>query len=197
MAQKRTTVVQERNGQPQEVGQYLVVRPSPSGNRLLFQGTRLAVKTVLGWLARGHSFDEILARWPQLKREALTEALDLAAAALEAPFVARYETVSKLWHDQRLEDIRQMEVMPVGKFVESHPGVRWGRLTFAGTRLPVETMLGYLAMEGSFEYILNGWPSLKRAALAEAVRLATWALVNRYETQSGVTHEPDPSGRAH
>lgn len=45
------------------------------------RGTRITVSAVLGQLAAGRSIDEILADYPQLKREDVLAALEYAAAA--------------------------------------------------------------------------------------------------------------------
>ncbi len=61
-----------------DVGRFIVAR---AGN-LTFKGSRIRVRTVLTCLANGKSPKDILAAWPALKRKAIREALDLAAAAL-------------------------------------------------------------------------------------------------------------------
>lgn len=68
--------------QPVEVGQYLVIDPRVCHGQLTFKGTRVPVETVLIYLAKGRSLEQILADWPQLKREAVVEALQLATTAL-------------------------------------------------------------------------------------------------------------------
>jgi uncharacterized protein (DUF433 family) len=63
-----------------EVGQYLIKDPEICHGQLTFKGTRLPVETVLNWLAKGKTLESILVDWPYLKREAVTEAVRLAAA---------------------------------------------------------------------------------------------------------------------
>jgi uncharacterized protein (DUF433 family) len=64
------------------VGRYLVVEPRICHGKLTFKGTRVPVQTVLHFLAKGKTIEEILADWPELKRAAIEEAIELAASAL-------------------------------------------------------------------------------------------------------------------
>lgn len=65
-----------------EVGEYLVVDPRVCHGQLTFKGTRVPVHTVLVYLAKGETIEQILEDWPQLTREAIVEAMRLAAASL-------------------------------------------------------------------------------------------------------------------
>src|SRR5438046_2191873 len=62
-----------------------------------------------------------------------------------------------------------------GKVLVVHPRICHGRLTFKGTRVPVETVLTFLARGETIEEILVSWPEVKRAAVEEAIRLAAAA----------------------
>ncbi len=62
-----------------EIGKYLVVDPEVCHGKMTFQGTRIPVSTVLTFLSMGDSMDDILEGWPELKREAVLEALRYAA----------------------------------------------------------------------------------------------------------------------
>ena len=64
------------------IGRYLVVDPKVCHGKLTFTGTRVPVETVLSWLAKGKTMESILATWPEITREAVEEATQLAAAAL-------------------------------------------------------------------------------------------------------------------
>jgi uncharacterized protein (DUF433 family) len=77
-----------------------------------------------------------------------------------------------------------------------HPGVCFGKMVFRGTRVPVKTVLTYLAMGETINDILAGWPELKREAVREAIELAAAALQNRYQIERKGDHEPRHSGRA-
>jgi uncharacterized protein (DUF433 family) len=68
--------------QPVEVGQHLVIDPRVCHGQLTFKGMRVSGETVLVYLAKGRSLEQILADWPQLQREAVVEAVHLAATAL-------------------------------------------------------------------------------------------------------------------
>lgn len=63
----------------QEIGKYLVIDPEVCHGKLTFKGTRVPVSTVLTFLAMGDSIDDMLKEWPRLSREAILEALQLAA----------------------------------------------------------------------------------------------------------------------
>jgi uncharacterized protein (DUF433 family) len=182
---------------PVEVGQHLRVHRRRGAGKLVFKGTRLSAATVLKQLARGKTFQDIRTRWPKLTREAIAEAVQLAAAALTEPYAALQKTASRLWHAGRLAAIRRLEPIPVGKHLVVHPGVCFGKLTFDGTRVPVETVLAYLAKGETFAELQAGWPRVTREALAEAVQLAAAALVERYVVSTGKADEPTPTGRAH
>src|SRR5262245_54753708 len=64
-----------------------------------------------------------------------------------------------------------------------HLGVRSGKVVFQGTRLQAATVLHYLARAGSLKRVLERWPSLKREAVKEAVRLAGTALLEKHAAQ--------------
>ncbi|HEV3260647.1 MAG TPA: DUF433 domain-containing protein [Gemmataceae bacterium] len=60
-----------------------MVDPRVCHGKLTFQGTRVPVHTVLVFMSKGWTIDQVLADWDQLKREAVVEAIELAADALE------------------------------------------------------------------------------------------------------------------
>ncbi len=66
----------------------------------------------------------------------------------------------------------------VGEHLVIDPRVCHGELTFRGTRVPVETILGYLAEGYSLAYIRKSWPEVSSAAIQEAIRLASYAVHN-------------------
>lgn len=72
-----------------EIGHFLVVDPRVCHGKLTFKDTRVPVETVLHRLARGRTVEAILADWPELTREAVEEAIDLAAAALTKQYAAK------------------------------------------------------------------------------------------------------------
>src|SRR5947209_7613500 len=67
---------------PVEVGQFLEINSRVCHGQLIFKGTRVPVETILNRLAWGRTVEELLAGWPELTREAVGEAVQLAAAAL-------------------------------------------------------------------------------------------------------------------
>jgi uncharacterized protein (DUF433 family) len=60
----------------------LVADPEICHGKLTFKGTRILVRTVLAYIASGKDVDWVLAEWPRLKREAVEEAIKLAADRL-------------------------------------------------------------------------------------------------------------------
>jgi uncharacterized protein (DUF433 family) len=60
----------------------------------------------------------------------------------------------------------------VGEHLVVDPRVCHGKMTFRGTRVPVETILVYLANGHSLEYLHKSWPEVSAEAIGEAVRMA-------------------------
>jgi uncharacterized protein (DUF433 family) len=67
---------------------------------------------------------------------------------------------------------------PIGTHVVIAPGVCGGRPTFRGTRIEVETILEWLRDGRTITDILEGYPSLTRKAVKEAIGLAGDTLKN-------------------
>jgi uncharacterized protein (DUF433 family) len=65
-----------------EIGKYLVIDPEICHGQLTFKGTRIPVETALAYLAMGYSIEQIIRKWPQLRSDAIEEAVDLATEAL-------------------------------------------------------------------------------------------------------------------
>src|SRR5437870_4139270 len=70
------------NGKPLPVGQHLVIDLDVCHGQLAFKGTRLSVAALLEELGQGKALDSVLADWPGLTREAVAEAMNLAARAI-------------------------------------------------------------------------------------------------------------------
>lgn len=68
-----------------------------------------------------------------------------------------------------------MEPLQVGQFLVVDPRICHGKLTFKGTRVPVEAVLTFLAQGETIEGILESWPEVERSAVEEAVCLAAVA----------------------
>jgi len=76
-----------------------------------------------------------------------------------------------------------MAVFDVGKHIVIDPEIVHGTLTFKGTRVPVDTVLTYVAKGESVEQIVCHWPQLSPEAVREAIRLASEALHQRYQVE--------------
>jgi uncharacterized protein (DUF433 family) len=70
-----------------EIGKYLIIDPEICHGQMTFKGTRIPVDTVLTFLAKGYSVDQLLRSWPELSRAAVEEALYLASSSLQARYV--------------------------------------------------------------------------------------------------------------
>src|SRR5947209_17817181 len=55
--------------EPVEVGKHLVVDPRVCHGQLTFHGTRVPVHTVLVFMSKGWTIEQILADWPELNHE--------------------------------------------------------------------------------------------------------------------------------
>lgn len=73
-----------------------------------------------------------------------------------------------------------MERIDIGKYIVKNPEICHGQVTFRGTRVPVDTVLAYLAKGYSVDVLLHSWPQVSRPAIEEAVSLASQSLQARY-----------------
>jgi uncharacterized protein (DUF433 family) len=108
-----------------------------------------------------------------------------------------------------------MEPLAVGHFLVVDSRICHGKLTFKGTRVPVETVLSFLAQGETIDQVLQGWPEIKRQAVEEAILLAAaaWpellrepveqtirnlarALAPRRPKRAQSSHEPAHTGRS-
>jgi uncharacterized protein (DUF433 family) len=76
------------------------------------------------------------------------------------------------------------EYYRLGRFVVLAPGVCGSRPTFKGTRVEVQTILDCLGDGRSIGDVLDSYPSVSRAAVREAIRLAAKALADRCARQA-------------
>jgi uncharacterized protein (DUF433 family) len=68
----------------------------------------------------------------------------------------------------------------VGEHLVVDPRVCHGELSFRNTRVPVETILRYLAKGYALEYLRKSWPEVSAEAIQEAVMLASDHLIQYY-----------------
>ncbi|HRI56263.1 MAG TPA: DUF433 domain-containing protein [Anaerolineae bacterium] len=73
-----------------------------------------------------------------------------------------------------------MERVDIGKYIVIDPEICHGQMTFKDTRVPVDTVLTFLAKGYSVDVLLHSWPELSRPAIEEAVSLASQSLQARY-----------------
>jgi uncharacterized protein (DUF433 family) len=68
---------------PVELGRYIVADPQICHGKPTFKGTRIMVRDVLYFVAKGYSWDRISAEYDgRLSHEAIAEAIELARKAL-------------------------------------------------------------------------------------------------------------------
>ena len=72
----------------------------------------------------------------------------------------------------------------VGEHLVIDPEICHGQLTFRGTRVPVETVLTFIAGGSSIDDILDDWSYLSREAVTEAIHLACQALLSQHGLHS-------------
>lgn len=73
-----------------------------------------------------------------------------------------------------------------GEYVVSDPEICHGQLTFKGTRMFVKDVLYYVAKGEDWEAISREFYGLPREAIAEAVELATDALLSKTATKKSL-----------
>jgi uncharacterized protein (DUF433 family) len=76
-----------------------------------------------------------------------------------------------------------MTVIEVGEHIVIDPEVVHGRMTFKGTRVPVDLVLEYIEDGLSVDDVEKHWPPVSREAAQEAVRLAADALRMRFAAE--------------
>jgi uncharacterized protein (DUF433 family) len=69
----------------------------------------------------------------------------------------------------------------LGEYIVSDPEICGGDLTFKGTRVLVRDALYYVAKGKSLDWVAENYHGLPVAAIAEAVRLANEALIEKTE----------------
>ncbi|MBI3970376.1 MAG: DUF433 domain-containing protein [Chloroflexi bacterium] len=73
-----------------------------------------------------------------------------------------------------------VEARELGRFIVADPAICHGQLTFRGTRILVKHVLEQVAMGMSWDAVADKWRgAITKEAIAEAVRLASDALVAR------------------
>ena len=79
---------------------------------------------------------------------------------------------------------KKLKRVEIGEHLVVDPGICFGKLTFKGTRVPVSTVLYWMSQGETMEQILEAWPYLKREAIAEAIILASTALVEHAQASA-------------
>ncbi|MEZ4735586.1 MAG: DUF433 domain-containing protein [Caldilineaceae bacterium] len=84
-----------------------------------------------------------------------------------------------------------MSVMvEIGNYLVIDQEICHGQMTFRGTRVPVDTVLTFLAKGYTIDQLLRSWPELQRPAIEEAIRLASHSLQERYALTPIAVAEP-------
>ena len=68
------------------------VNPEVLAGKPVIKGTRISVELVLGWLARGWTFDELLAAYPHISRADILAVLSFAEEMMrDDQYIAAYK----------------------------------------------------------------------------------------------------------
>ncbi len=78
---------------------------------------------------------------------------------------------------------RNMKEMRMDDRIVINPDICNGRPTIRGTRVSVQTILGFLGEGESIEQILAAYPSLSRDDVLAALRYSSRLMANRYHTE--------------
>ncbi|MBU4225047.1 MAG: DUF433 domain-containing protein [Chloroflexi bacterium] len=70
----------------EEIGKNLVIDPEICHGQMTFKNTRVPVASVLTFLGKGYSIEQLLQNWPELTQDAIEEAVYLASQALQASY---------------------------------------------------------------------------------------------------------------
>lgn len=76
-----------------------------------------------------------------------------------------------------------MAVVEIGEHLVIDPEIMHGRLTFKGTRVPVDMVLECIEDGLSIDDVGKHWSQITREAAKEAIRLASEALQLRYAAE--------------
>lgn len=68
------------------------------------------------------------------------------------------------------------------QLVDLNPDVLWGAPVFPGTRVPVDTLLGYITDGDSIESFLTDFPSVSREAAIAFLEEGALMVVNHAKT---------------
>jgi uncharacterized protein (DUF433 family) len=61
----------------------ITVDPMICSGKPCIRGTRIMVKNILGMIAGGYTIEKVLAAYPELTRDDITEALDYASRVID------------------------------------------------------------------------------------------------------------------
>jgi uncharacterized protein (DUF433 family) len=75
--------------------EHIVSDPNILVGKPTIKGTRISVELILGWLANGWTFEEILTSYPHITRDDILAALAFAAEMLhEEEYIAIHKTTA-------------------------------------------------------------------------------------------------------
>lgn len=178
-----------------EIGKHLAVGPQIRDGHVVFKGTRLPVERVLLDMAKGMSLEEVIAKRPTLSKEAVAEALRLATQTLIERSLSKARVRGRgprPGTEERRVSMTEdgpeivLKYVEIGQHLVVDPRVCHGQLTFKGTRVPVETVLYYMAKGETMSEVEYDWPRVARKAVAEALKLAASALNEQRLTRARV-----------
>ncbi len=75
----------------------IVSDPDILAGKPVVKGTRIAVELIIGWLANGWSFEQLLESYPHITRDDILAALAFAAEMMqEEKYIARHKAFLRL-----------------------------------------------------------------------------------------------------
>jgi uncharacterized protein (DUF433 family) len=83
-----------------------------------------------------------------------------------------------------------MNKIEIGSYLVIDQEICHGQMTFKETRVPVDTVLTFLAKGYTVDQLLRSWPELQRPAIEEAIYLASHSLQERYALSPSAVAEP-------
>ena len=131
----------------------IVIDPEICHGKPSTRGLRYPVETILELLSSGMTTDQILADYEDLEREDILAALEFALKLSSLPH--QQATISRS-HD-----------------------VMGGTPVFAGTRVPVQTVLDYLEAGESIDDFLEGFPTVSREQVITFLEEAKDPLISK------------------
>jgi uncharacterized protein (DUF433 family) len=150
------------------IGRCVVIEPNHLDGEPMFRGTQYTVRDVVEQIARGQSWDRLIAQSEgMLSRRAIAEALALCVDAF-------------LTETGRLRERGAPSRMELSESIVMDPTICHGRPTYKGSRVMVWQVLQLLERDRSWRSLREGWPgTVTDEAITETLELALRMFLER------------------